>query len=132
MTQERRRAKRVPISTSFSESDPRTTTPVANLSRTGALVIDVALLPVGARIELRFVVFPDDPLLFVHTGRVVRHLRNPLGMGVEFDPMPPDVDALLSRIVERAGAEAVNPRRRRSQRLILDAHQLRAIRLDED
>jgi PilZ domain len=128
---ERRRAERVPISTSFSESDPRTTTPVANLSRTGALVSEAPLLPVGARIELRFVVFPDDPLLFVHTGRVVRHLHRPAGMGVEFDPMPPAVDALLSEILERAAALAGSSRRRR-QRLILDAHQLRTRRFEGD
>lgn len=121
----------MPISTSFSEFDPRTTTPVSNLSRTGALVINSTLQPLGARIELRFVVFPDDPLLFVHTGRVIRHLQRGGGMGVEFDPMPPDVDALLGQILERAAKHAGSPRQRR-QRMILDTHQLRARLLDDD
>ncbi len=131
MADEQRRAQRVPLSTSFSEFDPRTTTPVSNLSRTGALVTSTALYPVGTRIELRFVVFPDDPLLFVHTGRVVRHLPREGSMGVDFDPMPPEVEALLSRILERAGQRAGSSRQRR-QRMILDAHQLRARLLDDE
>jgi hypothetical protein len=129
---ERRRAKRVALSTSFSESDPRTTTPVANLSRTGALVIEAELHPVGARIELRFVVFPAAPLLFVHTGRVVRHLQRPKGMGVEFDPMPPEVEALLSKILERTATPRAGGSRQRRSRLILDAHELRARLLDDE
>lgn len=130
MTDEQPRAQRVPISASFSEFDPRTTTPVSNLSRTGALVTNTTLYPLGTRIELRFVVFPDDPLLFAHTGRVVRHVHRSSGMGVEFDPMPPEVDALLSQILERAAQLARSPRQRR-QRLILDAHQLRSRLLDD-
>ncbi len=115
------------MSPSFAESDPRTTTPVANLSRTGALVVHVPLLPVGSRIELRFVAFPEDPVPFVHTGVVVRHLRTPVAMGVEFDSMPDDVAVMLDTILERAAANS--RRRRRGKRLMvdegLDAHDLR-------
>ncbi|MCA9650042.1 MAG: PilZ domain-containing protein [Myxococcales bacterium] len=130
MSQERRRAPRVPVSTSFAESDPRTTTPVENLSRHGALVVNAVPLPVGSRIELRFVVFPDEPVLFVHTGRVVRHTGAPaFGMGVELDPLPAETEALLEQILERAQQGAT--RRTRRQRVVLDAHDLRTRLLDD-
>ncbi|MEM9461384.1 MAG: PilZ domain-containing protein [Myxococcota bacterium] len=135
MSTNRRRDQRVPLSVSFSESDPRTTTPVADLSRTGALVLGGPIHPVGSRIELRFVAFPDDPQPFVHTGRVVRHLTRPdaMGrdldaMGIEFDSLPQDVAARLDAILERAENEDLR-RQRRSKRLMLDptidAHDLR-------
>ncbi|MCA9708230.1 MAG: DUF4253 domain-containing protein [Myxococcales bacterium] len=103
------------LSASFSESDPRTTTPVADLSRTGALVIGGPVFPVGSRIELCFVAFPEDPLPFVHTGRVVRHLTrlDPMGrslaaMGVEFEVLPDSVADQLDAILERhASADAL-------------------------
>lgn len=114
------------MSPSYAESDPRTTTPVGDLSRTGALVVATPLLPLGSHIELRFVAFPDDPVPFVHTGRVIRHLSEPAGMGVEFDPLPPVVMAQLDAIIERA---RTSRRRRRGKRMVLDgaldAHELR-------
>lgn len=132
----------MPLSMSFSESDPRTTTPVANLSRTGALVIGGTMVPVGSRIELCFVAFPDDPVPFVHTGRVVRHLTQadatgrPLeAMGVEFDPLPDEVIERLDTILHRAVNEDLR-RQRRSKRLLIDsttidAHDLRTRILGE-
>ncbi len=117
----------MPVSPSYAESDPRTTTPVGDLSRTGALVVATPLLPLGSHIELRFVAFPDDPAPFVHTGRVIRHLSEPAAMGVEFDPLPPAVMAQLDAIIERA--KNSSRRRRRGKRLLLDgaldAHELR-------
>lgn len=128
---ERRRSERVQLSTSFSESDPRTITPVADLSRSGALVIGGPLHPVGARIELCFVAFPDDPMPFMHTGRVVRHeMRADANgeslpaMGVEFDVPSHPVAAQLDAIMQRAKALAA--RRRRSKRIAnVDLHELR-------
>lgn len=126
----------MPLSVSFSESDPRTTTPVADLSRTGALVLGGPMHPIGSRVELRFVAFPDDPQPFVHTGRVVRHLTRPdpmgrdlEGMGIEFDALPQDVATRLDTILERAANEDLR-RQRRSKRVRLDsttinAHDLR-------
>jgi hypothetical protein len=132
--QERRRAKRVPINTEFSETDPRTTTPVSNLSGTGAFVFTDQLLPLDARIELRFVVFPDTPELFRHTGRVARHSHEPPGMGVEFDPMPPETLALVQRIMEHAEEQArrqSSHRRTRSKRFIFQAQDLQTKLLDD-
>jgi hypothetical protein len=127
MSGERRRAKRVPMSPSFSESDPRTTTPVADLSHTGVLVVHTPVLPLGSRIELCFTVFPEQPLLFRHTGRVVRHSSDPVGMGVELDPLPESAAAIVDEIIERASQQGG----RKRKRVVLDAHALRARLLDE-
>lgn len=80
----RRRAPRVPLSVAFSEADPRTTTPVSDLSQTGVFVHTDALLPIGSVIDIRFTVFPEEPVLFEGKGTVVRHCEDPTGMGVEF------------------------------------------------
>lgn len=80
----RRRAQRVPLSVAFSESDPRTTTPVSDLSQTGVFVHTDEQLPIGSVIDIRFTVFPEEPVLFEGRGTVVRHTQDPTGMGVEF------------------------------------------------
>jgi hypothetical protein len=117
----------VDINTAFSETDPRTTTPVSNLSETGCFVHTDQLYPLGSRIELRFVVFPDNPMLFHHTGRIVRHSQGPAGMGVEFDPIPPQTGVLIRQIVERAEQDDrrhSSHRRTRSKRFVLRARDL--------
>ncbi len=105
-------------------------TPVANLSRTGALVVGRPLHPVGARIVLRFVVFAEDPIFFEHTGRVVRFLKDPPATGVEFDPMTAGTAAVLDEILRRAEVENRSNARRR-KRVLLDAQDLRADLLEE-
>ncbi len=66
--------------------DPRTTTPVSDLSETGVFVHTEDPLDIGSTIELCFQVFPEEPVLFRGQGRVVRHAVDgePSGMGVEF------------------------------------------------
>lgn len=142
VTTERRRGPRVPLSATFSESDPRTTTPVADLSRSGALVVGGPMHPVGSRIELCFVAFPEDPLPFMHTGRVIRHLqrtdatgRDLDAMGVEFDALPDEVAAQLDAILARAvAADERRQRRNKRPRFIsadVDLHELRTRILGE-
>ena len=80
----RRRAERVPMSVAFAEADPRTTTPVSDLSQTGVFVHTEEILPIGSVIDLRFTVFPQEPVLFESRGTVVRHCDDPRGMGVDF------------------------------------------------
>jgi hypothetical protein len=109
------------LSTAFAEADPRTTTPIYDLSETGVLVETRQIYPIGTRIELRFVVIPDAPELFVHTGCVTRHSRNPPGMGVEFDPLTNDVRGLIYRILEHAQQ---GNRRRGRQRVTFNGHGL--------
>ncbi|MBK8718503.1 MAG: PilZ domain-containing protein [Deltaproteobacteria bacterium] len=72
------------MSAAFSELDPRTTTPVSDLSETGCCVHTGSQLPIGSLIELRFTAFPEEPILFEGRGRVVRYTTDPPGMGVEF------------------------------------------------
>ena len=62
---ERRRGRRVPLSTAASGLDPRTTTPVSDLSDTGCFVHTEEPLAIGATIDLRFTVFPEEPVLFI-------------------------------------------------------------------
>ena len=120
--EERRRAQRVPLSSSFSESDPRTITPVRDLSLTGALVVSKWRYPIGTHIELRFVVFPEQPELFVHTGWVTRHSNEPWGVGVEFDPLTPEIEELIRRVIAHAEQQA---HKRGRKRLTFESFDLR-------
>lgn len=74
----------MPLSVGLAEADPRTTTPVSDLSQTGVFVHTDEQLPLGSVIDLRFTVFPEEPVLFEGKGTVVRHCDDPKGMGVEF------------------------------------------------
>lgn len=98
---DRRRSQRVPMSAAFSETDPRTTTPVSDLSETGVFVHTDDRHPVGALIDLRFTVFPDEPVLFEGRGRVVRHGEDPPGMGVEFVDLDDGARDVIHKILLR-------------------------------
>ncbi len=100
-SKDRRRARRVPMSAGASELDPRTTTPVSEVSETGCYVHTSDRLPVGALIELRFTVFPDAPILFAGHGRVVRHGDDPPGMGVEFVDLDDGAKDVVRKILLR-------------------------------
>lgn len=89
------------MSAAFSESDPRTTTPVSDLSETGCCVHLGKTLPIGALIDLRFTVFPDEPILFEGRGRVVRHCDDPPGMGVEFVELDDSARDVVRKILLR-------------------------------
>jgi hypothetical protein len=74
------------MSAAVSNLDPRTTTPVSDLSETGCFVHTEEPLEIGASIELCFTVFPEEPVLFKNKGLVVRHAVDgeSSGMGVDF------------------------------------------------
>lgn len=115
--QDRRRAARVPMSSALSESDPRATTPISDLSETGVLVHTDTRLPVGARIEIRFTVYlheghggiGEDPVLFEARGRVARWSDDPRGLGVEFVELEPSARAVLRKILLRHEAQKQRP-----------------------
>jgi hypothetical protein len=90
------------------------------------MVVTRQLYPLGTRIELRFVVFPEAPELFVHTGRVTRHSRNPAGMGVEFDPLTDHVRDLIHRVLAQAGQ---GDRRRGRQRVTFNTQDFQTRKL---
>lgn len=101
----RRRGARVPMNVALSEGDPRATTPVSDLSVTGVFVHTEERLPLGSDIELRFTVFPDEPVLFECQGRVVRHGDDPPGMGVEFVRLDGSNKEVLHEILIRHEAQ---------------------------
>jgi hypothetical protein len=89
------------MSAAFSEADPRTTTPVSDLSETGCCVHIAERLPIGSVIELRFTVFPEEPILFEGRGRVVRYSDDPPGMGVEFVELDDSARDVVRKIMLR-------------------------------
>jgi len=125
---ERRRGRRASLSPAFSELDPRTTTPVSNLSRYGVFVHVPELHPIGAIIDLCFIVFEDDPVLFRAVGRVVRHQDDPRGMGVEFEQVDDANIQIIEEILRRCDnqREHRTTRRRRFQQAVINTRGLRA------
>jgi len=97
------------MSTAFSELDPRTTTPVSDLSETGCYVHIPDQLPIGTLIELRFTVFHEEPILFEGCGRVVRHGDDPPGMGVEFVELDDGARDVVRKILLRDEAARMRP-----------------------
>lgn len=87
------------LSVAFAETDPRTTTPAANVSETGAYILTDARVPVGTVIELCFAVLPEEPTLFDARGRVVRHGLD--GMGVDFVDLGEPQRVLVRKLLER-------------------------------
>ena len=99
----------MPLSAAVSEMDPRTTTPVSDLSETGVHVHTGDRLPIGSLIELRFTVFPEEPILFEGRGRVVRHTEDPPGMGVEFIELGESARDVVRKILLRDEANRSRP-----------------------
>lgn len=97
------------MSAAFSETDPRTTTPVSDLSETGVYVHTDELHPIGSTIDLRFTVFPEEPVLFEGRGVVVRHGDDPEGMGVEFVELSETSRDVVRKILLRHEAEKRRP-----------------------
>jgi Tfp pilus assembly protein PilZ len=95
---ERRRGERIPINEEFSRDG---TTWVSDLSLGGVFVHTSELLPVGSTIELRFTVLVDDPVLIEAVGKVVRHSRKPMGMGVQFAAMRPEMSQQIEEVLAR-------------------------------
>ncbi len=89
--------------------DPRSTTPVSDLSETGVFVHTDQPLEIGASVELCFTVFPEPtaPALFQGKGRVVRHAADgdPPGMGVEFETLDETARDVLRKILLRDEAK---------------------------
>jgi hypothetical protein len=90
----------VKLSVSFSETDPRTTTPATEISETGAYVLLADRPPLGTVIPICFACLPQEPTLFRARGRVIRH--GPDGVGVEFVDLEERQRALIIRIREDA------------------------------
>jgi Tfp pilus assembly protein PilZ len=100
-TDERRRAERVPINEEFSKDDSTGSTWVSDLSTGGVFVHTSELLPIGMGVDLRFTVLLDDPLVIEAAGKVVRHSRHPLGIGVQFSELTPEMREQIELVLSR-------------------------------
>lgn len=94
---DRRHGDRVPINQEFSGDG----TWVSDLSHGGVFVHGAELLPVGSIIDLHFTVLLDDPIPIAAVAKVVRHSRNPPGIGVQFTDLAPEMRARIDAVLER-------------------------------
>ena len=88
---ERRRGERYSVNHELASVGNTTISYVSNISESGVFVSTRHRLPVGTVVELRFTVLLDDPVVIGGTGKVVYHLDEPRGMGVEFARADRDV-----------------------------------------
>lgn len=98
--EERRKAERVAVNREFETLDPSFTY-VSDLSETGVFIHTVERHPVGTRVQLRFTILLDDPVVIDGTGLVVRHQDSPSGMGIRFDELDPATVLRLNDVVTR-------------------------------
>jgi Tfp pilus assembly protein PilZ len=98
MSDERRRSERVPINEEFSSDG---STWVSDLSIGGVFVHTEDLLPIGMEVELRFTVLLDDPLVIEARGKVARHSRHPMGIGVQFSDLAPEMRERVELVLSR-------------------------------
>jgi hypothetical protein len=93
---ERRRAERVPVNAEFTEA---ATTYVSDLSQTGVFVHTAQELDIGTPISLRFTVLLDDPVAIVARGKVVRRQKDPVGLGIAFVELSPEMVMRIDDVV---------------------------------
>lgn len=95
---DRRSQERIPINEEFAAVG---STWVSNLSLGGVFVHTDSPLPVGVAIDLRFSLLLDDPVVIEARAKVVRHSRDPQGMGVKFTSLEPLMRARIEAVLER-------------------------------
>lgn len=96
---ERRRAERVPVNAEFRTMPQMVF--VSDLSEQGVFVHTDHLVAIGTVVQVRFTVLLDDPVVISARGRVVRHQRDPNGVGIEFTRLDPEMVLRLGDIVAR-------------------------------
>lgn len=98
--EERRNAERVAVNREFSSLDDSFTY-VTDLSETGVFIQTNKPQPIGTRIQMRFTVLLDDPVVIAGTGIVVRHQADPPGMGIRFEALDPATVLRINDVVTR-------------------------------
>lgn len=73
---------------------------VIDLSSTGVFIKSRDPLPVGTRVNLKFSVILDELHVVEAAGEVVRHSKQPLGMGVAFRAVGPDAQKIIGRAIK--------------------------------
>lgn len=96
--EERRRGERLNINEEFEAVGANY---VSDLSEHGVFVHTPDLLAMGTTVELRFTVLLDDPVVIQGLGKVVRHQKDPPGMGVEFGPLSPAMVLRIQDVLSR-------------------------------
>ncbi len=96
---ERRRAERVPVNAEFGAMPSMVY--VSDLSEHGVFVHTFRFVALGTKVQVRFTVLLDDPVLISAHGRVVRHQQQPAGVGIEFARLDPETVLRIGDIVTR-------------------------------
>lgn len=103
MSDNKRRAERFAINEEFAAlADEGSVTFVSDLSQHGLFLHTRHRIEIGRRIELRFTLVLDDPVVISAEGRVVRHADD--GMGVEFTSLAPDMVLRIHDAISRQRA----------------------------
>lgn len=97
---DRRRGERVPVNAEFA-SLGESGIYVSNLSEHGVFVHTRQVLAVGSKIELRFTVLLDDPVVIRGLGTVIRCSEDPPGLGIELGPLSPETVLRINDVVSR-------------------------------
>jgi Tfp pilus assembly protein PilZ len=97
---DRRRGERVRVNAEFA-SLGGSGTYVSNLSEHGVFVHTQQVFAVGSKIELRFTVLLDDPVVICGLGTVIRCSEDPPGLGVELGPLSPETVLRINDVVSR-------------------------------
>src|SRR5688572_13856309 len=97
---DRRRGERVPVNAQLA-TVAASSRYVSDLSEYGVFVHGDESLPIGSIVDLQFTVVLDDPVLLRGRGRVVRKQRMPLGMGIEFIDLEPEMILRINDVVTR-------------------------------
>lgn len=96
---DRRRALRISINEEFARLPEATF--ISDLSEYGVFVQTRQPPDIGRMVRLRFTVLLDDPVVVEAQGKVVRHSRDPRGMGIEFTDLAPETILRINDIVAR-------------------------------
>lgn len=102
MTQEfgkQRASERVPVNSAFA-SMPGSIY-VSDLSEQGVFVHTAELIPQGSIIDVRFTVLLDDPVVIEARGKVMRHSEDPLGIGIRFTSLSPQMVLRIGEVLQR-------------------------------
>lgn len=97
----RRGDERVTINEEFESLDAFFETYVSNISRTGAFIKSPAPLPLGTRLQLRFVVLSQELEAIEAVAEVVRVQNDPPGMGVVFTELSEASARLIEKLLAR-------------------------------
>lgn len=94
-----RKSDRLTINKEFESFDAFIHEYVTNISRTGVFIKSKSPLPVGTKVNLRFTLIMDDIETIEGTGEVVRVEQTPPGMGIVFEELATESQALIARLV---------------------------------